>query len=347
MVEIRRGSGGRASSRPLSPQEGSSRPVPPKGGAGPGRERRRRAMSAWTTIVLFLLPGLVLFGLLVLLPILIAGYLSFFKWNGLGGIPAPGSDRFIGLDNFVRLFNDPIVLGDLWHMLVLVVLSLVIQLPMALGIALLLNQKMRGRAVYRTLFFAPYVLSEVIAGVLFSLVFSPEHGIANEMLTAIGLENAAAEWLADPDIVLYSLFMVITWKYFGFHMILYLAGRQSIPKELLEAASIDGAGPWRQFRYVTLPLLGPTIRVSIFLSVIGTIQLFDMVWVLTQGGPVHASETLAVTMYQFGFQRNQFGYASAISVVMFLISLVFALGYQRWVLRRDTEGAITSMRDQR
>lgn len=304
-------------------------------------------MSAWTTIVLFLLPGLVLFGLLVLLPILIAGYLSFFKWNGLGGIPAPGSDRFIGLDNFVRLFNDPIVLGDLWHMLVLVVLSLVIQLPMALGIALLLNQKMRGRAVYRTLFFAPYVLSEVIAGVLFSLVFSPEHGIANEMLTAIGLENAAAEWLADPDIVLYSLFMVITWKYFGFHMILYLAGRQSIPKELLEAASIDGAGPWRQFRYVTLPLLGPTIRVSIFLSVIGTIQLFDMVWVLTQGGPVHASETLAVTMYQFGFQRNQFGYASAISVVMFLISLVFALGYQRWVLRRDTEGAITSMRDQR
>src|SRR5690606_517106 len=194
---------------------------------------------------------------------------------------------------------------DLWHMLVLVVLSLVIQLPMALGIALLLNQKMRGRAVYRTLFFAPYVLSEVIAGVLFSLVFSPEHGIANEMLTAIGLENAAAEWLADPDIVLYSLFMVITWKYFGFHMILYLAGRQSIPKELLEAASIDGASPWRQFRYVTLPLLGPTIRVSIFLSVIGTIQLFDMVWVLTQGGPVHASETLAVTMYQFGFQRNQ------------------------------------------
>ena len=346
MVEIRRGPGGREDTRPLPTQE-RQRPASPSKDAGPRPSRRRRRAGTWLTIVLFLLPGLVLFGLLVLLPILIGGYLSFFRWNGLGGIPEPGDNRFIGLDNYTRLFNDPIVLGDLWHMVILIVLSLVIQLPLSLGIALLLNQKMRGRAVYRTLFFAPYVLSEVIAGVLFSLVFSPEHGLANEILNAIGLENAAAEWLANPDTVLYSVFLVITWKYFGFHMILYLAGRQGIPKELLEAAAIDGAGPWRQFRYVTLPLLGPTIRMSIFLSVIGTIQLFDLVWVLTRGGPAHSSETLAVTMFQFGFERNQFGYASAISVVIFLISLVFALGYQRWVLRRDTEGAITSMRDQR
>jgi raffinose/stachyose/melibiose transport system permease protein len=167
------------------------------------------------------------------------------------------------------------------------------------------------------------------------------------VLSAIGLEGAAAEWLADPDTVLYSVFAVITWKYFGFHMILYLAGRQGIPNELLEAAAIDGANAWRQFWHVTLPLLGPTIRMSVFLSIIGTIQLFDLVWVLTRGGPVHASETMAVTMYIFGFERRQFGYASAISVAMFLISLVFALAYQRWVMRRDTEGAITTMRDQR
>ncbi|GGM60783.1 sugar ABC transporter permease [Thermopolyspora flexuosa] len=301
----------------------------------------------WLTIVLFLLPGLVLFGLLVLLPILIAGYLSFFKWNGLGGLPEPGSDRFIGLQNFERLLSDEIFMGDLRHMVILIVLSLLIQLPLSLGLALLLNQKMRGRAIYRTIFFAPYVLSEVITGVLFTMVFSPEHGLVNSLLTAIGLEGAAAEWLADPDTVLYSLFAVITWKYFGFHMILYLAGRQGIPNELLEAAAIDGANAWRQFWHVTLPLLGPTIRMSVFLSIIGTIQLFDLVWVLTRGGPVHASETMAVTMYIFGFERNQFGYASAISVAMFLISLVFALGYQRWVMRRDTEGAITTMRDQR
>lgn len=301
----------------------------------------------WLTIVLFLLPGLVLFGLLVLLPILIAGYLSFFKWNGLGGLPEPGSDRFIGLQNFERLLSDEIFMGDLRHMVILIVLSLLIQLPLSLGLALLLNQKMRGRAIYRTIFFAPYVLSEVITGVLFTMVFSPEHGLVNSLLTAIGLEGAAAEWLADPDTVLYSLFAVITWKYFGFHMILYLAGRQGIPNELLEAAAIDGANAWRQFWHVTLPLLGPTIRMSVFLSIIGTIQLFDLVWVLTRGGPVHASETMAVTMYIFGFERNQFGYASAISVAMFLISLVFALAYQRWVMRRDTEGAITTMRDQR
>jgi raffinose/stachyose/melibiose transport system permease protein len=130
-------------------------------------------------------------------------------------------------------------------------------------------------------------------------------------------------------------------------MILYLAGRQGIPKELTEAAAIDGANGWNQFRYVTLPLLGPTIRISVFLSVIGTIQLFDLVWVLTSGGPVHSSETMAVTMFQFGFKRFQVGYAGAISVAMFIISLIFALGYQRFVLRRDTEGAITTMRDQR
>jgi raffinose/stachyose/melibiose transport system permease protein len=141
-----------------------------------------------------------------------------------------------------------------------------------------------------------------------------------------------------------TLFLVMTWKYFGFHMMLYLAGLQSIPKELTEAALIDGAGAWQRFRNVTLPLLAPTLRISVFLSVIGAIQLFDLVWVVTQGGPDHHSETMAVTMFQFGFKRYQVGYASAISVVMFGISLVFALAYQRFVLRRDLQGATTTMR---
>jgi raffinose/stachyose/melibiose transport system permease protein len=139
----------------------------------------------------------------------------------------------------------------------------------------------------------------------------------------------------------------VSWKYFGFHMILYLAGRQNIPRELTEAAMTDGAGPWQVFRRITLPLLGPTIRISVFLSVIGAIQLFDMVYVLTGGGPVHASETMAVTMFQYGFRRFEVGYASAISVAMFVISLFFALLYQRFVLRRDIQGAITTMQDKR
>jgi raffinose/stachyose/melibiose transport system permease protein len=309
------------------------------GTARPLRRRRRRSVGALLTIAIFLLPALVLFLGLVILPMVVGLYISFFKWNGYVTAPM----EFIGLDNFTRLLQDELFIGDLRRGLILVVLSLVIQLPVALGLALLLNQQIRFRSVYRLIFFAPYVLSEVIAAVLFTLVFSPEIGLVNKTLTSIGLDFLAKEWLADTNLVLYTLFFVVSWKYFGFHMILYLAGRQNIPKELTEAAMTDGANSWQVFRRVTLPLLGPTIRISVFLSVIGAIQLFDMVFVLTGGGPVNASETMAVTMYQYGFHRTEVGYASAISVAMFLISLVFALFYQRFVLRRDIEGAITTM----
>jgi raffinose/stachyose/melibiose transport system permease protein len=284
-----------------------------------------------------------LFIVLVVGPILLAIYASLFKWNGFGGLP----ENFVGLDNFRRLIEDDIFIGDLKRGLILVLLSVFVQLPVALGLALLLNQPLRGRAFYRLVFFAPYVLSEVITAVLFTMVFSPNQGLANQLMSALGLENLQQEWLADTSTVLYALFFVISWKYFGLHMILYLAGRQSIPKELTEAAVTDGAGTWQVFRHVTLPLLGPTIRISIFLSIIGAIQLFDMVWVLTGGGPIHSSETMAVTMFQYGFRRSEVGYASAISVAMFLISLVFALLYQRFVMRRDIEGAITTMREKR
>ncbi|TYB55025.1 sugar ABC transporter permease [Nonomuraea sp. PA05] len=297
----------------------------------PAAARRGR----WVTIALFLLPALVLFVMLVVAPMLVALYASVFRWNGFGGLPTD----FIGVDNFTRLFRSEIFAQDMWHLAVLVLLSICVQLPFSLAIAMLLNQRMRGRALYRVLFFAPYVLSEVITGVLFSLILSPGSGMANQVLSVFGWES---EWLADPDTVMMSLFLVMTWKYFGFHMMIYLAGRQNIPNELIEAAQIDGATAWKTFRHVTLPLLGPTIRISIFLSVIYTIQLFDLVWILTGGGPSHSSETMAVTMMDWGFKRSQVGYASAISVVMFALSLVFALVYQRFVMRRDLEGAMTS-----
>jgi len=287
---------------------------------------------------------LVLFCLLVLVPILVALYVSVFKWNGLRGLPSD----FIGLANYTKLLTDAVFLGDLWRGLLLILFSLVVQLPLALGLALLLNQKLRGRAFFRMVFFAPYILSEAITAVLFSMIFDPtDSGLANQILSAIGLQSLTSEWLAQPSTALPTLFIVITWKYFGFHMIIYLAGRQSIPHELTEAAQIDGASTWEVFRYVTLPLLAPTIRISAFLSVIGAIQLFDLVWILTAGGPSHSSETMAVTLFQFGFKRFQVGYASAISVVMFLISFIFALIYQRFVLSRDLEGATTTMRGRR
>jgi raffinose/stachyose/melibiose transport system permease protein len=313
-----------------------ARAAPPPDASG--RLRRR---SACATIVLFLLPALALFVLLVLIPIAIAAYASLYNWNGLGPLT-----RFVGLDNFTRMFTDPVFLGDLWRGLVLIVLSLTVQLPMALGLALLLNQRLPGMALFRLLFFVPYILSEATTAVLFRMVFSPQQGLANQILEWAGLDHLETTWFGDPNTVLYWVFLVITWKYFGFHMILYLAGRQNIPTELTDAAATDGAGPWQTFRHVTLPLLGPTIRISVFLSVIGALQLFDMVWVLTQGGPTHHSEVMAVTMFHHGFERYEVGYASAISFVMFLLSLIFALGYQRWVMRRDVEGAVTRLREQ-
>ncbi|NUP16174.1 MAG: sugar ABC transporter permease [Streptomyces sp.] len=310
---------------------------PPSADAGRGRARRR--VLHWLTAVGFQVPALVLFLVLVLLPMLFALYAAFFRWGGFG-MPSD----YIGADNFTRLFEDPVFLGDLWRCLLLVVLSLAVQLPFALAMAVLLNQRLRGRAVYRMLFFAPYVLSEAITGVLFGMIFAPDDGLADQILGGIGLDGLGGEWFADPSTVMATLFLVMTWKYFGFHMMLYLAGLQSIPRELTEAALIDGANAWQRFRSVTLPLLAPTLRISVFLSVIGAIQLFDLVWVTTAGGPDHHSETMAVTLFQYGFKRYQVGYASAISVAMFGISLVFALAYQRFVLRRDLEGATTTMR---
>jgi raffinose/stachyose/melibiose transport system permease protein len=312
-------------------------PAPPQPPVRPARRRR-----PWSTVLVFLSPALVLFALLVVTPIAVAAYGSFFEWNGFG---APST--FVGLENFHRLLTDEIFVGDLRRALLLVVLSLGIQLPVSLALALLLNQPLRGRRVYRMLFFTPYVLSEVVTAVLFTMIFSPNQGLANHVTRVIGLGDLGATWLADPDTVMYSLFLVISWKYFGFHTILYLAGRQGIPPELHDAAAIDGAGPWQAFRHITLPLLGPTIRISVFLSILGTIQLFDMVWVLTGGGPIRSSETLAVTMFQEGFKRFHVGYASAISMAIFLISLTFGLLYQRFVLRRDLEGAITTIGDRR
>jgi raffinose/stachyose/melibiose transport system permease protein len=308
---------------------------------GPGprdrqRARRSRVARKWVAIGLFLLPALALYCLLVVAPIFQAFHYSGYKWNGLSS-----PTNFVGLDNFKRAFQDDVFRGALRHNGIIIALSLAVQLPFALGIAWILNQRLKGRALLRVLFFAPFVLSEVVAAVVWSLMLQPK-GLADHTLDAAGLQSVIHDWLADPSIVLYSVFIVVSWKYFGFHMVLYLAGLQQIPKELEEAAAIDGATTRQIFRYVTLPLLGPTIRISVFLSIIGAIQLFDLVWVMTGGGPVDASNTMAVYMINHGFKRFEFGYASAVAVIMLMISLVIALTYQRFVLRRDIQGALTT-----
>ncbi|MCO1658288.1 sugar ABC transporter permease [Pseudonocardia sp. S2-4] len=265
----------------------------------------------------------------------LAGYYSLFNWNGLGPL-----DQFIGFDNYTRAAGDPVFRAAVGHNALIVVLSIVVQLPLALGLALLLNRRLRGRAILRMVLFAPYVLSEVVTAVAWQLILQPS-GPVNSLLESVGLDGWAQLWLADRDLVIYSLFIVITWKYLGFGIVLFLAGLQGVPHELLEAATVDGASAWQRTRHVVLPLLGPTIRIWVFLSVIGALQLFDLVWIMTKGGPSNASVTMATFLIDRGFERSQIGYGSAAAVLLFVISFAFALLYQRFVLRRDTEGALT------
>lgn len=315
---------------------GQAAAQPPGGGlASPAARPPRRHLRRRVEIALFVAPALLLYVAFVLVPMGMAAFYSAFDWNGLGPL-----DEFVGLDNYTNALSDPVFLGAIQHNVVVVVLSLLMQLPLALGLALLLNRKMHGRVILRTVFFAPYVLSEVITAVTWLLILQPD-GLIDACLRAIGLGDLVQLWIADQKLVLYTLFVVITWKYVGFAIILFLAGLQGIPKELLEAAALDGARPWQAIRYVTLPLLGPTIRIWIFLSIIGSLQLFDLVWIMTLGGPANASNTMAVYVIEHGFRRSQFGYGSAVAMVLFIISFAVALAYQRFVLRRDTEGAMT------
>ncbi len=294
--------------------------------------RARLGRMPWSTIIVFLLPALALYALFVLYPIVQSVRYSFYDWNGFG----PLTD-FVGLDNFRTVFRDQRFRDALTHNGIIVVLSLAIQLPAALMLALLLNSKIKGRAVMRTVFFAPYVLSEVVTGVVWRQILRP-NGLLDQSMDGVGLGGWTQGWLSDPDVVLYVLFFVISWKYFGFHMILMLAGLQQIPGALMEAAAIDGASAWAKFRYVTLPLLMPTVRVSVFLSVIGALQIFDLVWVTTRGGPIGSSSTMATYLYD-RFRDSRFGLASAASIVIFCLCLVVALLYQRFALRRDLDGS--------
>jgi raffinose/stachyose/melibiose transport system permease protein len=306
--------------------------------AGRARARpahRRTSRRERLELTLLLGPALALFVGFVLVPIVVAAWYSLHEWNGFG----PLSD-FVGLRNYRHALSDPVFQHAILHNLFFAALTLVVQLPVALGIAMLLNRRLRGRGLLRLVVFAPYVLSEAIAAVIWLLLLQPD-GFVDTVLRAVGLGGLVHQWLADSGIVLYTLFLVITWKYIGFGIILLLAGLQAIPNELREAAALDGATSWRTTRHIVLPLLGPTIRIWVFLGIIGSLQLFDLIWIMTLGGPAGASTTMATYLVDRGFRRYEFGYGSAVSVILFVICFVFALAYQRFALRRDVAGAVT------
>jgi raffinose/stachyose/melibiose transport system permease protein len=311
----------------------------PSATAGPAATtappRRRTSWRTRAELAILIGPALALFVIFVLLPIAIAAYYSLYNWSGYG---APTD--LVGLHNYRIALADPAFRQSIGHNLIIAGLSLVVQLPISIALALLLNRPIRGRTFLRLAVFAPYVLSEATTAVLWYELLQPG-GFADQLLRAVGLHGLVHQWLADPSIVLYTLFVVVTWKYIGFGIILLLAGLQGVPPELREAAAIDGASAWQTTRRVVLPLLGPTIRVWIFLSIIGSLQLFDIVWIMTLGGPANASSTMVTYMIQNGFRSLEFGYGCAVAVLLFIISFIFALVYQRFALRRDTAGALT------
>ena len=290
----------------------------------------RRVQDSFT-IVLFLLPAVLLFLVFVIYPIFRSIYYSMYHWNGLG----PAVD-FVGAENFLNILNDRVFFKAVGNCLLIVVFSLGLQLPLSLMLAVLVGRNLPGRAIFRTIFFMPYVLSEVNAAIMWMLLYNPDpdRGLINAILLALpGLKPL--NWLGSTDLVLIAVFIALTWKYFGFHMLLYMTGLQNIPKEIDEVARIDGANSFQHFFHITLPLLGSTIRTSVYLSVLGSLQQFIMVWIMTKGGPVNASETLATYMYRFGFVRYELGYGSAVALYMFLICLIFSLFYQYLTRKPD------------
>jgi raffinose/stachyose/melibiose transport system permease protein len=327
---------GRALARPAG-----LRPVP-------SSTRASRVRRKWYEIIGLTTPALVVYSTFVLAPMGFAVFYSLFKWKGAGW---PTADDFIGLDNYFKTGIPPGVLFEpsfrhaLMNNAIILFGSLIIQGPTALGIALLLNRRFRGRALFRLLVFVPYVIAEVTVGIMWGSILG-HGGVADATLKGLGLSGLIQPWLADQNVAIWSVLGVLTWKYVGFAIILFLAGLSNVPDELTEAAAIDGATWWQIQRHVTIPLLAPTIRIWVFLSMIGSLQVFDVVYVTVPRGlrQVGGGTTMATYMVDNGFFSQLWGFGSAIAVTLFVIAFVVALLFQRFFLRRDLEGALTTGR---
>ena len=290
----------------------------------------RRAMrdGKLSAILLFLPPALLLFTLFVVLPIGEAAWYSGFNWNGFGR-----PTQWIGFDNYRFVFENRAFGIAFRNNILIIVVSLVIQLPLALTLAILLAEKFRGAVALRMLFFMPYVLAEIVTGLIFSFVYDGNYGLLASIYRTFGAE--APHLLASPQTSMMAILIVIVWKYFGFHMMLFIAALQGMDRNLIEAARIDGAGRWQTLRYVVIPLLYPTIRLSVFFAIVGSLQLFDLVMPLTRGGPADSSNTMVSFLYNFGVTRMRVGFGSAVGVILFVICVTFAFTYKRWFMRDE------------
>lgn len=282
----------------------------------------------FAVLVLFLPPALMLFTLFVVLPIGEAAWYSAFSWNGFGK-----PTNWIGFDNYRFVLETRAFWLALRNNGLIIAASLLIQLPLALALALLLAERFRGAVGLRMLFFMPYILAEIATGLIFSFVYDGDYGLVAAIWRTFGAE--APHLLASTHTAMLAVLIVIVWKYFGFHMMLFIAALQGMDKNLIEAARVDGATRPQVLRYVVIPMLYPTIRLSVFFAIVGSLQLFDLVMPLTRGGPADSSNTLVSFLYNNGISRMRVGYGSAIGVILFMICVTFAFTYKRWFMRDE------------
>ncbi|WP_078579128.1 carbohydrate ABC transporter permease [Salipaludibacillus agaradhaerens] len=276
-----------------------------------------KIMSDKKIIALYTLPALILLLILIYVPIVLTGYYGLMDWDGIGPM------TFIGLDNYKALISDHLFWNSAYHSLLLAIFS-VLSLIIYLAISLVLASQIKGADVFRKIYLIPMLLSSVAIAQLWMRIYHPSNGVMNRFLTSIGIENPPL-WLSDTSLVLFAIFVPILWQYAGFYIIIYYAALRNIPNELVEAARIDGATPFQIAYKIKLPLISGVIKVTIVLAVIGSLKYFDLIYVMTDGGPNGASEVMASYMYKLAFRTNDFGYGSAIG--FFLLILILLVTY--------------------
>jgi multiple sugar transport system permease protein len=292
---------------------------------GPGGIRRALRRSDRSGY-LFVLPYVIFFLAFVAYPLVFSFILMFERWNLVSPM------EWVGLKNFARLIHDSLFFKSLFNTLVFLAIHIPLQIVLALAFALLLNGRIRGRGLFRGIYFLPVVVSGVAVTILWQQLFSFDYGVLNAILHTMGL--GPVPWLIDPKVAMPSIAIMATWKNVGIYIVLFLAGLQGIPKELYEAASIDGAPPFRQFLHITLPMLNPTILVIVVLSTIGGFSLFIEPYVLTGGGPMQSTLSGMLYIYNQAFYFGHMGYAATLGFVFALVIFLVVMA-QRKIIERD------------
>jgi multiple sugar transport system permease protein len=291
-------------------------------------DRRGRARVVWRNTAVgwsFILPNFVGFGVLTLIPVVALFYYAFTDWNVFGGA------QWSGLANLRQMVGDHSFWKAFWNTVYYTAAHIPLTLAASLGLALLLNRRLRGVAFFRTVAFFPYVTSIVAVAQVWNMLFSPEYGPINQFLRFVGVDHPPG-WTTSSTWAMPAVILVGTWREMGYYMLIFLAGLQTIPTQLYEAATIDGAGPWQRFWNVTVPSLRPTTFFVTVMLTIGSFKIFDVILLLTNGGPGQSTLVLSQYIYQKGFQENQFGYASAVSIVLF--ALCFLVTVVQFVVNR-------------